>query len=327
MKHRTLLSTLVLSAFVITTASCSKAPEANSPRTSSAMKGKIGMTCMALTNPYFKFIANVMTEEAAKHGYELIAQDAANDAAAQNSQMNDFVAQRVDAIFLNPTSSEAASEGVKRAHSAGIPVFTFDVEVTDAAAKEMVKSHIGTDNYQGGRLAGESMLKVTKDRGKIAIITYPEVTSCIHRRNGFVDFLKESNSKLEIVTELSGVGDRNHGYNVATDILQAHPDIVGIFAVNDPSALGAHAAVTKAGREKDIVIIGFDASPAGKQAVYEKQLYDSPQQFPRKMAAGTVESFVKYLNGEPLEKSVLIPCKHYLWEDSVNDESRIAEQW
>jgi ribose transport system substrate-binding protein len=314
-------------ALLLLTVSCSKSPSASNIRSPGESKGKIGMTCMDLTNPFFKLIANVMQEEAAKHGYELVAQNGANDAATQNSQLSDFVAQRCDAIFLNPADSEAAGEGVKRAHAAGIPVFTFDVDVTDAAAKEMVKSHIGSNNYQGGQLAGESMMLATKDAGKIAIITYPEITSCIHRRNGFMEFLKEKNSKLEVVAELSGRGNLEDGFKVAKDILQSHPDIVGIFAINDPSALGAFAAVQSAGRVKDIVIIGFDASPAGKQAVFDKQLYDSPQQFPRKMATGTVESFVKYLNGEQLEKNIFIPCKHYHFEDSVSDESRIAEQW
>ena len=120
---------------------------------------------------------------------------------------------------------------------------------------------------------------------------------------------------------------RNDGYAVATDILQAHPDIVGIFAVNDPSGLGAHAAVTKAEKQDQIAIIAFDASPAGKHAVFEKKLYDSPQQFPRKMATGTVEAFIQYLDGEDLEKRIFIPCEHYRYEDSVDDESRESEQW
>ena len=115
---------------------------------------------------------------------------------------------------------------------------------------------------------------------------------------------------------------------MATDILQAHPDIVGIFAINDPSGLGAHAAVAKAGQGgPDHHRSAFDASPAGKQAVFEKKLYDSPQQFPRKMAEGTVELFVKYLEGEEVEKKIFIPCAHYHYEDSVDDESRILEQW
>jgi ribose transport system substrate-binding protein len=301
------------------------APEKRAARPE--IKGKIGVTCMDLTNPFFKLISNVMAEEAAKVGYEIISLDGNNDPAKQNSQLSDFVAQGVDAIFLNPVDSKAAGEGVKKAHAAGIPVFTFDVQVTDEVAKDMIASHIGSDNFQGGLLAGESMMKATGDEGKIAIISYPEVTSCILRVNGFKEHLKKNNSKLEIVTELSGKGNRNDGYAVATDILQAHPDIVGIFAINDPSGLGAYAAVEKAGKTKQITIVAFDASPAGKQAVFEKKLYDSPQQFPRKMAKGTVEAFIKHLSGEEIEKKIFIPCSHYYYETSVDDESRVAEQW
>ena len=61
--------------------------------------------------------------------------------------------------------------------------------------------------------------------------------------------------------------------------------------------------------------------------MFEKKLYDSPQQFPRKMAKGTVEAFVKYLEGEDLPKEIFIPCAHYYYEDSVNDPSRVLEQW
>jgi len=282
---------------------------------------------MDLTNPFFKLICNVMEEEAGSHGYELLCLDGANDASTQNNQLADFVAQGYDAIFLNPADSRAAAEGVRRAHAAGIPVFTFDVLLTDEEAQALVAAHIGSDNFQGGRLAAESMMEATGDRGRIAIVSYPEINSARLRVEGFRAYLEEKQSRLEIVTELSGRGNRNDGYATATDILQAHPDIVGIFAVNDPSALGAHAAVVKAGREERITVIGFDASPAGKQAVFEKKLYDSPQQFPRDVAKGTVELLVRYLEGEPLEKRTLIPCAHYRYADSVDDESRIEEQW
>jgi ribose transport system substrate-binding protein len=298
--------------------SCSKSPK---------YRGKIGMTCMDLTNPFFKLIANVMQEEAAKYGYEVVALSGGLDPAKQNNQLSDFVAQGYDAIFLNPVDSKAAGEGVKKAHEAGIPVFTYDVQVTDEEAMDLIVSHIGSDNYQGGLLAGESMMKVTGDKGNIAIITYPEVTSCILRVNGFKDYLKEHDSNLVIVTELSGKGNRSDGYSVATDILTAYPDIVGIFAINDPSGLGAYAAVLKTGKTEQITIVAFDASPAGKQAVFERKLYDSPQQFPRKMATGTVEAFIKYLNGEDVPKKNFIPCAHYYYKDSVNDKSRVTEQW
>jgi ribose transport system permease protein len=293
----------------------------------SGTKGKIGMTCMDLTNPFFKLIGNKMEAEAAKYGYDFVALSGEMDAAKQNNQLADFAAQSYDAIFINPTDSQAVGEGVKNAWGAGIPVFTFDVQVSDPEANSKLISHIGSDNYQGGRLAGESMMKATGDRGDIAILSFPEASSCIYRVQGFRDYLKEHNSRLRIVSELSAKGNRTEGYSVATDVLQAHPNIVGLFAINDPSALGAYAAIEKANKLSQITIIGFDGSPAGKQAVFEKKLLDTPQQFPARMAIGTVEAFLKYLAGEVLPKDIFIPCEHYYFEDSENDESRINEQW
>jgi ribose transport system substrate-binding protein len=327
MKRKQVIEWTTLTLAVVLFATfCSRGPGETKTQNPEVI-GKIGLTCVDLTNPFFKLISNVMTEEAAKYGYEIVSLDGNNDPAKQNSQLSDFVAQGCDAIFLNPVDSRSAGEGVKRAHDAGIPVFTFDIEVTDEIAGKLVVSHIGSDNFQGGLLAGESLMEITDDRGEIALITYPEVTSCMLRVEGFKEHLKRNNSRLEIVTELSGKGTRNEGYAVATDILQAHPDIVGIFAINDPSGLGAYAAVTKADKTDQITIIAFDASPAGKQAVFEKKIYDSPQQFPRKMATGTVEAFIQYLEGADVPKKISIPCSHYYYEDAVQDESRVAEQW
>lgn len=317
------LSFFLMAVWVVVGTGCGGSPGESEVEA----RGRIGMTCMDLTNPFFKLIANVMAEEAARHGYELTALSGELDPAKQNSQMTDFVAQGYDAIFLNPVDSKTAGQGVKAAHEAGIPVFTFDVQVSDEEAAELVVSHIGSDNYQGGRLAGESMMEALGNEGRVAIVSLPEVTSCILRVDGFRDALEKAESPIEIVTELSGRGSRDGGYAVTTDILQAHPEIDGIFAINDPSALGAHAAVAKVDRAGEITVVGFDASPAGKQAVYEGKLYDTPQQFPRKMARGTVDAFVRYLAGEEVEKKRLIPCSHYRREDAMDDPSRVEEQW
>ena len=196
-KVQVLLKVCAVMASIACAVSCSKKPGGDGAEDSVKMKGKIGVTCMDLTNPFYKQISNVMEEEAAKHGYEIVSLDGNNDPAKQNSQLSDFAAQGFDAVFLNPVDSKAAGEGVKKAHAAGIPVFTFDVQVTDETAKDLVASHIGSDNYQGGSLAGESMMKVTGDQGRIALITYPEVTSCILRVDGFKDYLKENGSKLQ----------------------------------------------------------------------------------------------------------------------------------
>jgi ribose transport system substrate-binding protein len=171
--------------------SCSTGPaeQGGNPPRPVKREGKIGVTCMDLTNPFFKLISNVMTEEAAKHGYEVVVLSGEMDPAKQNSQLADFAAQDYDAIFLNPVDSRSAGEGVKKAAEAGVPVFTYDVQVTDEEARELIVSHIGSDNYQGGRLAGESMMKVTGDQGKIAIINFPEVTTLPSLNNSHNDTL------------------------------------------------------------------------------------------------------------------------------------------
>ena len=97
------------------------------------------------------------------------------------------------------------------------------------------------------------------------------------------------------------------------------------IVVTDSSGLGAYAAVQKANKTEQVTIIAFDASPAGKQAVFEKKLYDSPQQFPRDTAKGTAEAFINHLSGEEVPKKNFIPCAHYYHEDSLIDESRVAE--
>ena len=170
-------------------------------------------------------------------------------------------------------------------------------------------------------------MEATENRGQVAIIGLPEVTSCILRVDGFKDYLSKNGGNLEIVTELNGKGDRNVGYNVATDLLQVHPEIVGIFAINDPSGLGAYNAVKKAGKEGQIEIVAFDATPAGKQGVFEGKLFDTPQQFPGKMAVQTVESFIAYLDGDEVEKAILIPCEHYYQEEAKTDQKRIDGIW
>ncbi len=293
----------------------------------SSSKGRIGMTCMDLGNPFFQLIANEMEKEVKKHGYELVSLSGDNEPNLQNNQISDFVAQGYKAIFLNPVDSVSAGQGVKKAHAAGIPVFTFDIQITDQEAKELVVSHIGSDNYQGGRLAGRSMMDALGNTGTVAVISLPEVSSCILRVNGFKDELKEAGSPIRIVTELSGKGRRDEGFKVATDVLQAHPDINGIFAINDPSGLGAYSAVQKASKTGQITIVAFDASPAGKQGVFEKKLYDTPRQFPKKMAHGTVSAFLKYLDGEAVPPVTFIPCANYRYNDSIEDEDRINQSW
>ncbi|MDG2486079.1 MAG: substrate-binding domain-containing protein [Roseibacillus sp.] len=325
---RTLFLSLSFASLLLGLTSCgdkgSGGPDAGNKDTNSgtSSKGIIGMTCQNLNNPFFQLIAQEMEKAASAAGYTLKAMDGKGDAALQNTQIDEFITQKCDAIFLNPADSKATGSGVRAADAAGIPVFTFDIQMEDPEVQKLVTYHVGSDNYQGGRLAGESMMKVTGDNGKVGIITLPEANSCKKRVDGFKDYLKENNSKLEIVIELNGKGDRVKGAEVTADMLTAHGDLVGIFGINDPCALGAWASVKEAGKLDQVTIIGFDGSPDGKVGVFEKQLYDTPMQFPRQMATKTVENFLKYVAGEPFEALEFMPCEHYFFADAEKDPNR-----
>ncbi|HCQ33890.1 MAG TPA: sugar ABC transporter substrate-binding protein [Verrucomicrobiales bacterium] len=320
---RTLFLSLTFATLFVGLTSCGKKDSGDRSDTSgTASKGTIGMTCQNLNNPFFQLIAQEMEKAAEAAGYTLNAMDGKGDAALQNTQIDEFITQKCDAIFLNPADSKASGSGVRAAHAAGIPVFTFDIQMEDPEVQRLVTYHVGSDNYQGGRLAGESMMKVTGDTGKVGIITLPEANSCKKRVDGFKDYLMENNSKLEIVIELNGKGDRVKGAEVAADMLTAHGDLVGIFGINDPCALGAWASVKEAGKLEQITIIGFDGSPDGKIGVFEKQLYDTPMQFPRQMATKTVENFLKYVAGESFDALEFMPCEHYYFADAEKDPNR-----
>lgn len=325
-RHRFL--TLLLSALSATLLSCGDDKgnnETSDGDAKSGSKGTIGMTCMDLNNPFFRLIEDTMRAELEKEGYKLVAQSADKDPARQIKQMRDFVAQECTAIFLHPTDSKALAEGIKHAHEAGTPVFTFDMEMESAEVRKMVTAHIGSDNFQGGELAGASMMKLTGGKGKIGIVELPTAGSCVKRVDGFKKHLGEVENELDVVSELDGQGSIDVGYKVANDMLSANPDLVAIFCVNDPCALGTYKAVQERNLTDQIKIIGFDGSPDGKKGVRDGKLYDTPQQFPAKMAVETVANFVKHQKGDDIEKSVFLPCKHYLAADAEADTN--IEGW
>ena len=282
-----------------------------------ASKGVIGLSVLTLTNPFFKVIADTMAEEAAKHGYEVMAYSGENNPATQNDQVNDFIVQKAAAIVLTPCDSKAIGTAIKKANEAGIPVFTADIACL-AEGVEVV-SHIATDNYNGGRLVATAMMKALEDRGQVAIIDLPEIESVILRTNGFRDALKDANSKLEVVGSWPGKGMRDESMRVAQEILQTYPNLRGIFAINDPTALGAYAAIEKAGKTEQITIVGFDGQPPGKKAILEGKIYADPVQFPDRIGRTTVQTIMQYFNGEEVEKEILIPTALYYQEDAMKD--------
>jgi ribose transport system substrate-binding protein len=292
----------------------SSPPQSQSPQQN---KGTIGLSVLTLTNPFFKEIADKMTEEAAKHGYSVSVVSGEFDVARQQNQVKDFIVQKVAAIVLTPCDSKAIGPAIQEANAASIPVFTADIACLAPGAK--VISHVATDNYGGGKEAAKAMIEALGEQGgKIAILHHKPVESCILRVNGFREII-DKHPAIKIVAELPGGGVKDQGYKAAEDLLQAHADLAGIFAINDPSALGARAAIEKAGKANQIKLIGFDGQPEGKQAIKEGKIYADPIQFPDRIGVETVRVIVKHFSGESLPPQILIPTALYRKADAAKD--------
>ncbi|MFP4055587.1 MAG: substrate-binding domain-containing protein [Candidatus Brocadiia bacterium] len=279
----------------------------------------IAISVLTMTNPFFKEIAEAVEEEAARHGFGVIVTSAEMDAAKQRSQVQEFIAKGVSAIILTPADSKAVGTAIKEANEAGIPVFTCDI--ASLAEDAEVVSHIATDNYQGGRLAAQAMMEALEgvDQPRVAIIDHPEVESVILRTRGFRDELEAQGSSIHIVGAWPGKGAKDTAFSAAQDILSSNEDLDGIFAINDPSALGACAALEKAEGFDDVAVVGFDGQPEGKQAIKEGRIYADPIQFPRRIGRTTVRTIVRYLDGEEVEEEILIPTALYKKADALED--------
>jgi ribose transport system substrate-binding protein len=186
--------------------------------------------------------------------------------------------------------------GIQAANDAGIPVFTADIASRSSLGK--VTAHIASDNTQGGRKAAQLVAEATKGAGKVAILSHPEVASVMDRVAGFRAEMA-GHPGLAIVAELSSDGKRDKAVRVMEDLLQSHPDLDAVFAINDDSALGALAAIEAAGRAGRIRIVGYDATPEARERIRTGLIYGDVAQDPRRIGQLTVEAIRDHFAGRP----------------------------
>src|SRR6266850_15599 len=298
----------------LTLLSCDR--DKNKAASTDKPKPLIGVSLLTLTNPFFKEMGDTMRAEGEKRGYEVVITSGEFDPARQKDQVKDFLVRKASAIVLTPCDSKSVSTAIIEANSAGVPVFTADIASIAPGAK--VICHVATDNYEGGKVAGRAMVELLSGKGKVAILDHPEVESVLMRTKGFGEETAKAPG-IQIVARLPGGGARDKSFAAAQDILQGHPDLDAIFAINDPSALGAIAAIEKAGKTGRIKVIGFDGQPEAKQAVKDGKMYATVLQHPRQIATATIEAIAKYMSGEQVPPQNLIPTALYRQTDAQKD--------
>ena len=268
----------------------------------------IGVSIQNREAQFYQDMEAGMRAEAAKYGYTLVVVDANRDNAKQQSQVEDFVSKKTDAIVLTPYDSQAIGSAIVEANGANIPVFTADI--ANASKQGVVVSHVASNNVQGGQQAGMLMCSALHGSGTVAIIDEPEVTSVQDRVKGFRMALAQKCPNVKVVADVDSGGTRTKANADTGDVLQRYKDLKGIFGINDDSALGAVAAIQAAGL-KGIAVVGYDASPEARTAIANGSMVGDAIQHPDVIGAKTIDVIHDYFSGKTVPARIDVPVGTY----------------
>ena len=271
-------------------------------------KPRVALVLKTLNSPFFIDMQKGAQAAADQLGLDLVVQAAERevDVEKQMQIVENLIQTGVKVLLLTPSGSREIVPVLAKANAAGIPVIIVDTRIDAAAATAAsvkTASFIGSDNYEGGRVAGAELILVTKGRANVALLEgIPGHDTGDSRLRGFKDATRDTPG-IKVVASQTANWERDQGFTVFQNMLQAHPEIDALFACNDMMALGAMEAIAAAGRTGKIRVIGFDAVDDARKAILAGTMIASVAQFPGDMGRLAVESASKLIKGEAVERS------------------------
>jgi ribose transport system substrate-binding protein len=260
-----------------------------------APKQKIAVVVSTLNNPWFVVLGETAKARAVELGYEATLFDSQNDTAKEAAHFENLIAGGYKAVLFNPTDANGSIANVEKAKAAGIPVFCIDREInsTNAATAQML-----SDSYSGCVKLGQLFVKTVGKEGEYAeLLGIVGDNNTWNRSKGFHSVV-DRYPGLKMVAQQSGEFDRAKGLEVMESILQAHPNLRGVFCGNDAMAMGAYQALVTAGKMDQVKVFGFDGADDVVRSIAEGKIVATGMQFPKKMAQQSAEFADQYIKGK-----------------------------
>ena len=273
------------------------------PDADAAGAPRIALVCKTLNSPFFLDMKRGAEAEAKELGVDLVVQapERELDVEKQMQIVENLIQTRIKVLCLTPSGSRELVPVIAKANKAGIPVIIVDTRLDQAtleAEGATTLTFIGSDNYDGGRLAGQHVAGVLKESARVALLEgIPGHETADSRLRGFRDAVRDL-SHVTIIASQTANAERDQGFNVTQNLLQAHRDLNAIFAGNDLMALGALEAVAAAGRTDQVRIIGFDAIDEARKEIAAGRMEASVAQNPAEMGRLAVRHALKAIEGE-----------------------------
>lgn len=234
-------------------------------------KIKIGYSVQTLSNPYFVTVSEGFKDYAKEKGIEAIITDGKQDAAAQVSQVENFISQKVDAIVITPVNDKALEDVVKRAIDAGIIVVASNQDFPGSQAFVTVPEY--DYGYSIGEVAGKYIKENFSGECQVVVFDYPEMESTIVRGDGIRDGITKNAENANIIQSIS-VNTPEKGSAAMESILQKYPDVQAVVGVNDAGVLGAYEVVKAAGKDNAKFFMGgLDATEQALELIQADTMY------------------------------------------------------
>lgn len=255
-------------------------------------------------NPVFEGIEDGLQNVIHDRGDRLEVFDARFSSAKQHHDILSVLERAPDAIFINPVNWEGIRASLIAAHRSGVPVVVVDAPVSDP---DLVLCQVASDNATAGRLVCQA-IAAENSKAKIAILHLSLNRACIDRVSGF----QSETSKypgMEILTIREGKGRAEGSYLVMKELLRRYPELNAVFAVNDPSALGAIRAIKEAGLTDEVKVVSVDGSPAGIAAIRSGELLATALQLPNEIGRIAADRVYDHLEGKKVARNTSLPVE------------------
>ena len=299
-------------------------PDSNTSGASKGVTGDaklraVGFTVGDLSNPFFVVMGQAVEAAAKKFGgndVKVIVASSAYDLNQQTNQIENFIAANTDIIVLNAADKSGIQPAVERAKQAGKIVIA-----VDTGADGGVDATITTNNVKAGELGCQYIADRLKGKGNVVIVNGPPVESVLQRVSGCEKVLSKYPDLKILSKNQNAEGSRDGGLRVMTDLLTTFPKIDAVFAINDPSGVGAELAANQA-RRKDFFIVGVDGAPEAIKAIADKNgIYAATAtQNPRGMATEAVKVGNDILHGKKPSSSTILLTPKLITKDNVSTE-------
>ncbi|WP_278406663.1 ABC transporter substrate-binding protein [Pseudomonas rhodesiae] len=277
----------------------------------------LGISMGSLGNPYFVTLADGATAraKALNPDVKVTSVSADYDLSKQFSQIDNFISSKVDLILLNAVDPSAMASAIKKARDAGIVVVAVDVDAKG------VNATVQTDNVEAGKLACQYLVDKLSGKGNVIIQNGPQVTAVTDRVKGCKAALAGAPDIKVLSDDQDGKGSREGGLNVMQGYLTRFPKIDGLFAINDPQAIGSDLAAKQLKRS-GIIITSVDGAPDIENALKsDTQIQASASQDPWAMAQTAVDVGNDILNDKAPADAVTLLTPKLITRDNVGSYS------